>query len=110
MEEGFPILVMYHANTNERVVYKGDRHEKHTENNNILNSLLLGKRDFELVVQFIETGKFEPFEYELDLDDEMGEDETDEESTEKETDEEDDSEGEVEPDADKDNNLRKTEL
>lgn len=24
VEEGFPILVMYHANTNERVVYKGD--------------------------------------------------------------------------------------
>ena len=23
-EEGFPILVMYHAKTNERVVYKGD--------------------------------------------------------------------------------------
>ena len=64
-----------------------------------------------MVVQFVETGKFEPFEYELDLDDEMGEDETDdEESTEEETDEEDDSEGEVEPDDDKDNNLRKTEL
>ena len=72
-----------------------------------------------MVVQFIETGKFEPFEYELDLDDEMGEDETDEESTEKETDEEsteeetdeeDGSEGEVEPDDDKNNNLRKTEL
>ena len=82
----------------------------HTEYNNRLHSYLLGKRDFELVVQFIETGKFEPFEYELDLDDEMGEDESDDESTEEETDEEDDSDGEVEQDDDKENNLRKTEL
>lgn len=63
-----------------------------------------------MIVQFIETGKFEPFEYELDLDEEFGDgdDETDEEPTEQETDKEDDSEGEVEPDEEK--KLRKTEL
>ena len=67
-----------------------------------------------MVVQFIETGKFEPFEYELDLDDEMEDgDVTDEETIERETDE-DDTEGEVSEDDEKDEqedyNKRKTEL
>ena len=65
-----------------------------------------------MLVQFVETGKFEPFEYELDLDEEIGEgdNENNEEPTEEETDKEDDSEGEVGPDDEKDNKLRKTEL
>ena len=66
-----------------------------------------------MIVQFIETGKFEPFEYELDLDEEMeeGENDTNEIAKEEETEEEDDSEGGVKPDDDKQHNkLRKTEL
>ena len=48
-----------------------------------------------MIVQFIETGKFEPFEYELDLDEEMeeGGNDTNEIAKEEETEEEDDSEG-----------------
>mgnify|MGYP001418941847 FL=1 len=68
-----------------------------------------------MIVQFIETGKFEPFEYELDLDEEMeeGENDANEITKEEETEEEDDSEGEVKPDDENDkqhNKLRKTEL
>ena len=75
---------------------------------------MLGKRDFELVVEFIETGKFEPFEYDIDLDDDMEEEIQDDSDELQEDDEElKDDEGGIEADVEgskQEEQLRKTEL
>ena len=67
IEEGPPVLVMYHKKSNEAVVYHG--------NESYLWKILKchwfsGKREFDLLVNFVETGKFEYFEYPFE-DDEM---------------------------------------
>ena len=77
---------------------------------------MLGRRDFELVVEFIETGKFEPFEYDIDLDDDMEEEEEiqdDSDELQEDGEELKDDEGGIEADIDgskQEEQLRKTEL